>query len=59
MKITNRLDALHALCEIRRLELSGEDATRAGFKRWDELMTACDEFFAADDPVWVEFAETK
>ena len=55
MRINSRLEALHTLCEIRRMELADEDATREGAKRWDALLTACADFFGDTDPVFNRF----
>ena len=55
MKISSRLEALHTLCVIRRMELANEDMTREGDKLWNELITACEEFFGESDPVFNRF----
>ena len=57
MKINSKLQALHVMAMIRRMELTGFAYTSAGDKVWLELFTACERFFE-DQPcsAWDRFA---
>ena len=46
MKISNKLDALHAMTTMRRMEISGEDNTATGSSIYCNLYDAAEAFFA-------------
>ena len=56
MKIVTRLEALHALCTLRRMEINGEDISLFGQRKYDAIYTACENFFGENDPVFERFA---
>lgn len=58
MIINTRLEALHTLAEMRRMEISGFAYTAAGDRVWLEMFNACERFFPDNDPVWNRFANT-
>lgn len=59
MTINNRLQALHCMAELRRMELFEFDQTATGDRVWTELFTACENFFAdAPENIWERFANS-
>lgn len=71
MEIKSRLEALHAMCECRRMEIDGRFENNP--KAYDILFDALDMFFNPDnkgddvtsalacglDPIYVRFMYTK
>ena len=57
MRINSKLEALHTMAMIRRMELTGFAYTDAGDKVWLELFTACERFFQRQPcSEWEKFA---
>ena len=57
MEIINKLDALHAMSTMRRMEISGDDCTKNGFKLYCKLYDAEEAFFAKNPcAIWDNFA---
>lgn len=55
MKIENRLNALHALATLRRMEIANEDTTITGQRKYNEIYAACIAYFGENDPVFNAF----
>ena len=55
--ITNRLEAIHMMAEIRRMELRDDGATEAGRRLWSSMLDACSAVFSgrADADIWEAF----
>lgn len=52
-KISTRLDALHAMCVMRRMELDDSYCQRGTDKLYDSMYAACERFFAENpSAVW-------
>lgn len=59
MKIKNRLEALHVMASMRRMELDGTYCASHSAKTYDTMYDACETFFAEHpDDVWNTFEST-
>lgn len=60
MKINNKLDAIHAMATIRRMEIFGDDCTKTGSAIYCTIYEAAEAFFAENPcPAWDRFASNE
>lgn len=45
MEIKNKLDALHAMANMRRMEIDGRAYARITYKEYDAIYAACERYF--------------
>lgn len=57
MTIKNKLEALHVLAAMRRMEINGDDCSKIGSKLYCKLYDAAETFFASNPcEIWEKFA---
>lgn len=60
MKINNKLNAIHAMTTLRKMELSGDDCTKSGSAIYCAIYEAVEAFFAENPcAAWDRFANNE
>ena len=60
MKINNKLNAIHAMATLRRMEISCEDCTKTGSAAYCAIYEAAEAFFAENPcSAWERFASNE